>query len=138
MRHPNIVSLIAASFDGPYRCLVLEYMAEGTLDARLANLELPVLQWVDRTRILLHVARGLVYLHSLSPPVVHRDIQCRNVLLHHAEPDQSVLTAKVSIDFGESDRSECTNPFSVSLQIHCATASSYSYRHCQPDDRGGE
>ena len=102
MRHPHIVSLIASSLDGPYRCVVLEYMAEGTLDLRLANLELPVLQWQDRARILLHVVRGLVYLHSLSPAVVHRDVQCRNVLLHHAEPDQSMLTAKLSIDFGES------------------------------------
>ena len=43
---------------------------------------LPMAPWFDRARILLHVARGLVFMHSLSPPVVHRDIKCANVLLH--------------------------------------------------------
>jgi hypothetical protein len=70
IRHPHINKLLAVSFNGPCRCLVLEYMDNGALDTRLRRT--PALQWHERTRILLHAALGLVHMHSLSPVVVHR------------------------------------------------------------------
>ena len=73
-------------------------MEGGSLEARLANTKMPVLQWRQRVQILLHAARGLVYMHSLSPCVVHRDVKCANVLLTAARGDEELL-AKVS-DFG--------------------------------------
>ena len=101
MHHPHINRLLAVSTNGAYRCLVLEYMGEGALDDRLTNKELPVLQWRQRARILLHVARGLVCMHSLRPPVVHRDVKCGNVLLavDKDADEETRLIAKVS-DFG--------------------------------------
>ena len=40
--------------------------------------------------MLADVVRGLLYLHTRSPPVVHRDLSARNVLL------TSSLVAKIS------------------------------------------
>jgi hypothetical protein len=101
IRHPHISKLLAVSFNGPHRCLIIEYMNGGALDTRLTNKALPVLQWRDRAHILLHVARGLVYMHSLNPPVTHRDVKCANVLLQYTDGAGSeTLLAKVS-DFGE-------------------------------------
>jgi hypothetical protein len=34
--------------------------------------------WEERATILLHTARGLVNLHSLNPPLIHRDVKCGN------------------------------------------------------------
>ena len=45
--------------------------------------------------ILADVAKGLVYLHSRSPPVIHRDLSAKNVLLN------SAIVAKIS-DLGNS------------------------------------
>ena len=45
--------------------------------------------------ILADVARELVYLHSRSPPVIHRDLSARNVLLN------SAMVAKIS-DLGNA------------------------------------
>ena len=70
VRHPHINKLLAVSFNGPYRCLVLEYMEGGALDTQLRRP--PMLQWHERMRILLHAALGLVHMHSLDPAVVHR------------------------------------------------------------------
>ena len=98
--HPHINRLLAVSFDGPFRCLVLEHMNGGALDDRLRDKSLPALQWHERARILLHAARGLAYMHTLNPPVIHRDVKCGNVLLHYPDGDTSLsVVAKVS-DFG--------------------------------------
>jgi serine/threonine protein kinase len=101
--HPHINKLLAVSFNGPQRCLVLEHMNGGALDDRLRSTSLPALQWHERAKILIHVARGLVYMHSLNPPVVHRDVKCGNVLLQtvkNTASQEETLVAKVS-DFGK-------------------------------------
>jgi serine/threonine protein kinase len=83
--HPHINNLLAASLNGTNRCLVLEYMNGGALDTRLLGTTLPLIEWQDRALILLHVGRGLVYIHSLDPPVIHRDVKTGNVLLRYSE-----------------------------------------------------
>ena len=78
--HENIYRLFAFSSDGPQRCLVLELCAGGSLDGRLrraAAAAAPAaaavaLTWEHRVRIAQQVARALVYLHSLVPPMIHR------------------------------------------------------------------
>ena len=55
-----------------------------------------MLGWTERALIAHHVAKGLVYMHSLDPPVIHRDIKGGNVLLKTTERG---LVAKIS-DFG--------------------------------------
>lgn len=66
--------------------LVTEYMERGDLrnyldEARAANPNKPVDWDLRHINIALDVAEALVYLHSLDPPVVHRDLKARNVLL---------------------------------------------------------
>jgi serine/threonine protein kinase len=80
VRHPNICRLFASSSNGPRRCLVLEWMGGGSLDARLGvndpsckeSSRHPPLRWQQRNSILLDVASGLTHLHSLTPPIIHR------------------------------------------------------------------
>jgi len=33
------------------------------------------LPWMHRLRMAKHIATGMIYLHSLSPPVIHRDLK---------------------------------------------------------------
>ncbi|RLN74353.1 hypothetical protein BBJ28_00008614, partial [Nothophytophthora sp. Chile5] len=49
----------------------------------------------DKVKIALHVAHALTYLHSLAPPVIHRDLKSSNILLSND------LDAKLT-DFGIS------------------------------------
>jgi serine/threonine protein kinase len=102
-RHPHINKLLAVSFNGPYRCLILELMDGGALDDRLKNNSLPVLQWQERARILLHIARGLVYMHSLNPPVVHRDVKTGNVLLQYIDRPEDGAGAGMGAGADASD-----------------------------------
>jgi serine/threonine protein kinase len=94
VQHPNICKLLAFSTDGPQRCLVMELCAGGALDKRLqcADGQAP-LQWDRRLCIAHDIARALAFLHTLSPPMLHRDLKTPNVLLDAAG------NAKVA-DFG--------------------------------------
>eukprot|EP00897_Mesotaenium_endlicherianum_P002847 jgi/Mesen1/2590/ME000164S01715 len=80
VRHPNLVVLRGSCDEPP--CLVYELMANGSLRDRLAcqggSAPLP---WHVRFRVLHDICRGMLHLHSMSPPIVHRDLKPANVLL---------------------------------------------------------
>ena len=68
--------------DGPDKlCLVLEFLARGSLDQLLKDIELAGTWASRRYRIMLGVAQGMAYLHSLRKQVLHRDLKPENVLL---------------------------------------------------------
>uniref|UniRef100_H3GM04 Protein kinase domain-containing protein n=1 Tax=Phytophthora ramorum TaxID=164328 RepID=H3GM04_PHYRM len=94
--HPNLVKFIGAAWtiESDLQAL-LEYMDGGDLRDYLASANAP-LDWTpEKFDIALGVVEALVYLHSFLPPLVHRDLKSRNVLL------SSTLQAKLS-DFGTS------------------------------------
>lgn len=81
--HENLLPLVGYSCDGPEWCLVYAYMANGSLQDRLACLGgTPPLEWMMRVAIGEGAARGIVYLHTQQErPLVHRDIKSANILL---------------------------------------------------------
>ncbi|ETL78565.1 TKL protein kinase [Phytophthora nicotianae] len=95
--HPNIVRFVGLSWRTlPDLCMVSEYVALGDLAHFLAQQDSKYLTWKeDKLPIAADISNALVYLHSLSPIVLHRDLKSLNVLLTED------LQAKVS-DFGLS------------------------------------
>ncbi|KAF0696948.1 Aste57867_12333 [Aphanomyces stellatus] len=95
----RIVKFIGAAWPkgGPGdMMLLLEYMDQGDLREMLQhNATTHQLAWIDKLHVALQVAEALVFLHSLYPPVVHRDLKSRNILL------DSKSGAKIT-DFGVS------------------------------------
>ncbi|XP_027077540.1 G-type lectin S-receptor-like serine/threonine-protein kinase LECRK4 [Coffea arabica] len=92
-RHKNLVRLLGFCAEGSKRILVYEYMSHGSLADLLFRTK-GRLDWNERVRIALDVARGICYLHQgCEAPIIHCDIKPQNILL-----DES-WTAKIS-DFG--------------------------------------
>ncbi|KAI8523302.1 hypothetical protein RHMOL_Rhmol13G0062800 [Rhododendron molle] len=97
VRHRHLVSLHGFCVNGNERLLVYEYMPQGTLAQHLFDYEemgASPLTWKQRVAIVLDVARGVEYLHSLAQQsFIHRDLKPSNILLGND------MRAKVS-DFG--------------------------------------
>ncbi|EQC25471.1 TKL protein kinase, variant [Saprolegnia diclina VS20] len=60
---------------------VLEYMNRGNLQDYLARHSPTTYTWAAKLEAIVSVVRGLIYLHTFDPPIIHRDLRSRNVLL---------------------------------------------------------
>jgi serine/threonine protein kinase len=80
--HPNIVRLLGATAHPP-RLLLHARAGGGSLHDRLHNGQptTGVRRWAEAFAWGRDVASALSHLHSLRPPLVHRDVKAANVLL---------------------------------------------------------
>ncbi|CAK9163738.1 unnamed protein product [Ilex paraguariensis] len=95
IRHRNIVKLYGFCSHGRHSFLVYEFMERGSLANILSSEKgAKELDWAQRVKVVKGVAYALSYMHhDCMPPIIHRDISSKNVLL------DSELEAHVS-DFG--------------------------------------
>ena len=94
LRHPNVTLFLGLCFlPGTQLPLLVMELLETSLDDLLENM--PNIPMSLKRSILENVASGLLYLHKRNPPVIHRDLTSKNVLL------TSSLVAKVT-DMGNS------------------------------------
>ncbi|KAK4263243.1 hypothetical protein QN277_028681 [Acacia crassicarpa] len=95
VRHQNLVSLVGYCDDEGECFLVYELCHGGNLSDSLFGKD-KVLSWVQRLKIAVDCARGLMFLHTYPGGcIIHRDIKPSNILI------DTNMQAKLS-DFGLS------------------------------------
>ncbi|ETV64376.1 TKL protein kinase, variant 2 [Aphanomyces astaci] len=111
LEHPNIVQFIGASWTASpsrYRrhsdvhigwrylnyvfywnsccCLVMELPQRGDLYSMLRSSKYKLAWHKHLLRIATDVATGMMYLHAMDPPVLHRDLQSMHVHVRYLSP----------------------------------------------------
>ncbi|KAJ0096581.1 hypothetical protein Patl1_27566 [Pistacia atlantica] len=83
IHHRNIVKYFGFCLHAQHSFLIYDYLEKGSLNKALGcEVEAKKLDWNMRIGILRGVAHALSYLHhDCFPPIVHRDISSKNVLL---------------------------------------------------------
>ncbi|GKB12096.1 MDIS1-interacting receptor like kinase 2-like protein [Tanacetum coccineum] len=82
IKHRNIVSLYGYCSRGKNVFLVYEYLEGGDLYQLLKKEVAQTLDWIKRVDIIKDIAHALSYMHhDCFPPLVHRDISSKNILL---------------------------------------------------------
>ena len=92
LRHPNIVQFLGVCFFEGSRLpsLVMERLLTSLHDLLAPETRVPpgtppplsFFKLGLKCSVLQNVARGLHYLHHQSPPIIHRDLSARNILLN--------------------------------------------------------
>lgn len=80
VHHPNIAQFVGVCFFQTYLPLIITELLHGTLDNLINNTSnIPP---IVKFQIFNGIARGLVYLHSNTPPLIHKDLTSHNILLN--------------------------------------------------------
>ena len=76
--HRNIVQLLDYQMKGKYHCIVMDHCDRGTLEDFLQEEDVEVSQLV---LFITHIVDGVHYMHSLDPPMIHRDLKTENIFI---------------------------------------------------------
>eukprot|EP00002_Diphylleia_rotans_P035447 TRINITY_DN7734_c0_g1_i2.p1 TRINITY_DN7734_c0_g1~~TRINITY_DN7734_c0_g1_i2.p1 ORF type:complete len:791 (+),score=168.71 TRINITY_DN7734_c0_g1_i2:48-2420(+) len=81
LRHPNIITFMGACIYVPNICICLEYMPRHSLYEVLHSPTADSLSWATMLKMAQDAARGMNFLHSSKPVIIHRDLKSHNLLV---------------------------------------------------------
>lgn len=80
LQHPKIVQFVGVAWTRLVDMLaVIEFMDSGDLRSLLEKDR--KLSWTRKCQYAIDIIDAIVYLHSLSPVIIHRDLKSRNILI---------------------------------------------------------
>lgn len=88
VRHPNIINFHDCWYTNGEFVFVTELMTSGTLREYIRKLDIPNIKIVKRW--CRQILKGLLYLHSHQPPIIHRDIKCDNIFINGAHGEVKI------------------------------------------------
>ncbi|XP_052200110.1 receptor-like protein kinase FERONIA isoform X2 [Diospyros lotus] len=105
LSHPNVVKLLGYCCESKRLLVVYEFMRNGSLDKHLFGRRpgCQLLSWETRLKILRGAIRGLAFLHSLEPQIIHGDFKCSHILLDTYKEQNGGREGEVTKSFQEEN-----------------------------------
>lgn len=100
LRHPKILQLYGCTITMQAIWIVSELCCVGSL-RMLLNDESVELSTAQKLSICLDVADGMLYLHTRSPPIIHRDLKSHNIFITESPSTNRHFVAKIG-DWGSA------------------------------------
>lgn len=100
--HPNLLLFMGAAAEEGQPIIVTEFCHGGTLFEVLheKRKSIPNISWRQRHKMALDIAKGMHFMHSSNPPLMHRDLKSLNLLCQQKiTGPSSYVNVKIS-DFG--------------------------------------
>ena len=87
LHHHNIISFHGSWVNRERQEVhfVTEILSSGTLKSFINKVQ--VIRWKIAKRWAVQILKGLEYLHSQDPPVIHRDLKCDNIFINGTSGD---------------------------------------------------
>ena len=87
LHHQNIISFHGSWINRERQQVnfVTEILSSGTLKSFINKVQ--VIRWKIAKRWAVQILKGLEYLHSQDPPVIHRDLKCENIFINGTSGD---------------------------------------------------
>eukprot|EP00571_Detonula_confervacea_P012855 CAMPEP_0172303020 /NCGR_PEP_ID=MMETSP1058-20130122/4623_1 /TAXON_ID=83371 /ORGANISM="Detonula confervacea, Strain CCMP 353" /LENGTH=1418 /DNA_ID=CAMNT_0013013699 /DNA_START=255 /DNA_END=4511 /DNA_ORIENTATION=- len=87
LHHPNIISFHGSWVNRETErvIFVTEILSSGTLKSFVQKVQL--IRWKIFKRWAIQILKGLEYLHSQDPPIIHRDLKCDNIFINGTSGD---------------------------------------------------
>ena len=87
LHHANIISFHGSwvNREKEQVIFVTEILSSGTLKSFINKVK--VIRWRIAKRWAIQILKGLEYLHSQDPPIIHRDLKCDNIFINGATGD---------------------------------------------------
>lgn len=99
LRHPNLVLFMGANIE-PNMMIISEFCAGESMFKLLHEKKNVQLHWRQKLKMIIDVARGMLYLHEANPPILHRDLKSLNLLLlDEVNSPNDFILVKIT-DFG--------------------------------------
>ncbi|CAB9508573.1 Probable serine/threonine-protein kinase WNK5 [Seminavis robusta] len=100
LHHENIISFHGSWVNRERQEVhfVTEILSSGTLKSFINKVQ--VIRWKIAKRWAVQILKGLDYLHSQDPPVIHRDLKCENIFINGTSGDLRIGDFGLSTQHG--------------------------------------
>ena len=104
LHHSNIISFHGswANREKEQVIFVTEILSSGTLKQFINKVQ--VIRWRIAKRWAIQILKGLEYLHSHNPPIIHRDVKCDNIFINGTSGDLRIGDLGLSTAIGKKTK----------------------------------